>query len=247
MLPALVLQDGSKVKNTLNPYSGPLKPADVVEGITAAQQNARRLLDDAKLLLEAGRFPSSAALAILSIEERGKSILLKRLALLSKPDELKATWREYRNHRAKNAGWIIPSLVMDGVRTMHGMATAIDPNAEHAALLDALKQISLYTDCLGKAHWSIPNDVIDEELARSLVASAELMWGGHSVTVREIELWSEIVGPHYNLGSMREAVVQWQTVMHKEGLSDVLPEALEAFMRGAPIEMRKPTTKHSGQ
>jgi AbiV family abortive infection protein len=234
------------LKNTLNQYAGHLTAAAVAKGISAAQENARRLLDDARLLLVAGRLPSAAALAILSMEERGKTILLKRLALVSDPADLKNTWREYRSHRAKNAGWIIPQLVNEGVRTMHGMAKALDQNAEHAGLLDALKQISLYSDCLGKAHWSIPTEVIDESLVQSLVASAELMWGGRSVTVREIELWSEIVGPHYNRSRMSEAVVQWQHAMVAEGLSDTLPETLEAFMRGEPIEVGETAGKDAG-
>lgn len=231
------------LKNTLNPYAGPLTPAQVAQGISAAQENARRLLEDAKLLLDAGRLPSAAALAILSIEERGKTIVLKRLALVSDPADLKKTWSEYRSHRAKNTGWIIPQLVNEGVRTMHGMAPAVDPNAEHAGLLDALKQISLYSDCLGQAHWSVPNEIIDEALVQSLMSSAEMMWGGRSVTTREIQLWAEIVGPHYNRSRMREAIVQWQHAMVAEGLSDTPPETLEAFMRGEPIDVGQPDAK----
>ncbi len=119
---------------------------------------------------------------------------------------------------------------------MQSMATVVDYNAEHAVVLDALKQISFYTDCLAKAHWSIPNEVIDEPLVRSLVSSAEMMWGGRSITTREIELWAEIVGPHYNQARMAEAVIEWQHAMVAEGLSDTSPKELEAFMRGEPIE-----------
>ncbi|MBN1085452.1 AbiV family abortive infection protein [Erwinia aphidicola] len=36
---------------------------------------------------------------------------------------------------------------------------------EHPFALDQLKQISFYTDCLGKAHWSIPDNVIDRDTA----------------------------------------------------------------------------------
>lgn len=234
------------MKKVLNQYEGPLTPAQVAKGISAAQENARRLLDDAKVLLDAGRLPSAAALAILSIEERGKTFLLKRLALGGGTAGLKKTWREYRNHRSKNTGWIIPQLAHEGARTLHGMATAVDANAEHAWLLDALKQISLYTDCLGKAHWSVPSEVIDEALVRSLVASAEMMWGGRSVSEREIELWVEIVGPHVSRSSMSEAIVQFQHALVAEGISDTLPETLEAFMRGEVIDFGNPAAKVTG-
>lgn len=227
------------MKKILKSYSGPLTPEQISEGISAAQANALRLLDDARLLLEAGRFPSATALAILSIEERGKTIILKRLAIVRDPADLKAAWRDYRSHRAKNAGWIIPHLVKQGARTMLSMAGSVDSNAEHAAVLDALKQVSFYTDCLGKRHWSVPAEVIDEDLARSMIASAEMMWGGQSITVREVELWTQIVGPQYNQSGMAAAVVQWQHAMLEEGLSETEPEKLAAFIRGMPVEVEK--------
>ena len=225
------------LKKILKSYTGPLTPEQISEGIYAAQANALRLLDDAKFLLQAGRFPSAAALAILSMEERGKTIILKHLAIVRESADLKAAWRDYRSHRAKNAGWIIPQLVSQGAKTMQDMAVSVDPNAEHSVLLDALKQVSFYTDCLGNRHWSVPNEVIDEELARSLVTSAEMMWGSRSVTVRELELWTQIVGPHYNQSGMAAAVIHWQHAMLTEGLSDVEPEKLAAFMQGMPVDV----------
>ena len=234
------------MKNILNPYVGPLTPKQIAKGISAAQANALRLLDDARLLLEAERFPSAAALAILSMEERGKVIILKNLAIVKDPADVNATWRDYRNHRAKNAGWIIPRLVKLGARTLFSMADSVDPNAEHAAVLDAVKQVSFYTDCLGKRHWSVPTEVINEGLARSMIASAEMMWGGKSITVRELELWAQIVGPHYKQRGMMAAVVEWQHAMLKEGLSKIEPEELAAFMRGTPVEVdNKIITKSS--
>ena len=227
------------MKSQLRPYSGPLTPAQITDGIAAAQANALRLLDDAKLLLEAERYPSATALAILSMEERGKVIILKHLALVKEPLDVKGAWREYRNHRAKNAGWIIPNLVREGARTMRDMAAGVDPEAEHTGLLDALKQVSFYTDCLADRHWSIPTSVINQGLARSIVASAEMMWNASTVTLREVELWSQIVGPHYNQPGMMDAVIQWQHSMVAEGLSETAPATLEAFMRGEPIEVRQ--------
>lgn len=229
------------MKSHLPPYGGPLTTAQIVEGIAAAQDNALRLINDAKVLLEASRYPSANALAILAMEERGKVTILKRLALVSDPTDVKASWREYRNHRAKNAGWIIPYLVGRGARTMMDMADAVDDKAEHTGLLDALKQVSFYTDCLGDRHWSIPEQVINEGLARSMIAAAEAMWGAQAVSFREVELWGRIVGPHYNKPTMMDAVLRWQSVMVEEGLTDTPVEALEAFMRGNPVEVGAPT------
>ncbi len=50
-------------------YKGRLSAGQIAAGMNAARKNAKRLLEDAKLLLEAKRFPTACSLAILSIEE----------------------------------------------------------------------------------------------------------------------------------------------------------------------------------
>ncbi|MEM1191776.1 MAG: AbiV family abortive infection protein [Pseudomonadota bacterium] len=219
-------------KSLLKPYIGPLNPKEIKDGIAFAQANALRLLGDAKLLLDAKRYPTATALAILSLEEQGKITILKRFALLSDPDEVKLAWKEYRNHRSKNAGWIIPQLAAGGARSMKDMESAVDSKSEHSAVLDSLKQVSLYTDCLAAAHWSSPDNVIKEELAQSIVWSADVMWGAKEVTLREIELWREIVGPYYKQPGMMDAVLRWQKAMVDEGLSEIEPRELAKFMSG---------------
>ncbi len=228
------------MKSAIQSYAGPLNPAQIAAGIEAAQGNAIRLIEDAKVLFDAKRLPSATALAILSMEERGKVTILKRLAGMDDPAGVKTVWKEYRSHRAKNAGWIIPDLVRDGARTMQAMALAVEKDEEHSVILDALKQVSFYTDCLGKQHWSIPTNVVDEALAKSMIAAAELMWGAKPVAVREIELWAEIVGPHHAKTTMVEAVLQWQSAMIAEGLSDTPIEALAAFMTGELVTVGDP-------
>lgn len=218
----------------LQPYGGELSPVEIADGIAAAQSNASRLIADAKLLADAGRFPSATVLAILAIEERGKAIILKRLAIVP-ADKLKETWRDYRSHRAKNAGWAMPVLLAEGARTMTDFAPLVDKKADHAAMLDALKQVALYTDCLGEKHWSKPEEVIESDLARVLIEIAERMMGDRTVTVREVELWREIVAPHYAKPEMAEAVIRCEEALKKEGLKDTAIEELRAFMEGEPI------------
>lgn len=220
----------------LQSYTGELSPAEIANGIAAAQANATRLIEDAKLLADAGRNPSAAALAILAIEERGKVIILKRMAIIPE-DKLKETWRDYRNHRAKNAGWIIPLILGGGGRTLKDFALTVDKKGDHAAMLDALKQVAFYTDCLGKKNWSKPADIIEAELARSLIEIAEGMLGEKPVTAREIEIWREIVTPHFGKPEMREAVIRCEEALKKEGLKDTPIEGLRAFMEGRPIKV----------
>jgi len=152
------------MKSHLPSYAGPLTASQIAAGIEAAQANANRLVEDAKVLFEAKRFPSATALAILSTEERGRVSILKRLALVNAPAHVKAVWKEYRSHRAKNSGWIIPDLVPGGARTMTDMASPVDKDGDHTCILNALKQVSFYTDRLGNRHWSISTEVSMKEL-----------------------------------------------------------------------------------
>jgi AbiV family abortive infection protein len=59
-------------------YRGQLSASQVAEGMNAATRNARRLADDAKIMVDAERYPTAAALAALSIEERGKLAIFAR-------------------------------------------------------------------------------------------------------------------------------------------------------------------------
>lgn len=215
----------------LKSYAGPLGAGDVVDGVEAAQRNAERLLADAKILLDNGRWPSALALAILSIEEKGKVTILKRLSLTTDPTIIAKVWKEYRSHRAKNAGWILPELAASGARTMTELASAVDAKGDHTNLLDSLKQISFYSDCLGAKNWSEPDEVVTESLARNIVQIAEIIWPSRPVTLREIELWIQIVSPAYDKPEMRQAVIQFAKAMNDEGLSDLTPEQMDAFMR----------------
>lgn len=65
----------------------------------ALEQNAQRLLDDAELLRKSRRYPSAAALAVLSLEEAGKLALLGGLFDLKPPTDRK----DLRSHKGKQA------------------------------------------------------------------------------------------------------------------------------------------------
>ena len=223
------------MKSKLSQYTGELEPPQVAHGMNAADRNARRLAEDAKLLLEADRFPTATALAVLSIEESGKIPILRQL--VSAPNtERKRIWREYRSHQKKNVMWILPILVASGARDLDSLAPAADVSGEHTALIDQLKQISLYTDCLGNAHWSEPENAIDGELARLLVSTAELLARSSSTTAEEIELWKKHMAPVYGapLDVQKAALVNWFSALKENGLRDEddAPPSAEEFFLG---------------
>jgi AbiV family abortive infection protein len=164
------------VKKSLDQYKGRLSPEQIAEGMNAAVRNATRLVDDANLLLQRKRFRSAVALAILAIEEAGKSPILRRMSVVQDdPKALKDCWRDYRSHTKKYVSWLLPQLYVDGARRLDDLYSLHAEGASHPFALEQLKQISLYTDCLGNAHWSIPEDEIDEQRAKMLVQNSRVL------------------------------------------------------------------------
>ena len=221
-------------KTKLTQYSGKLNAAHITLGMNAARRNACRLADDAKSLFDIASYSTATALAILSIEESGKESILRGLALAPNAKRRRELWKAYRSHRSKNVAWIIPELFLKGARTLESLQLASDPSAEHTALLNMLKQISLYTDCLGASHWSEPQHAIDENLSRALVNTADLLARENEVTEREIELWIEHMGPtcSESLDRQKASLSKYYAAMRENGLWEDGTISLDTFLWG---------------
>lgn len=219
-------------KNRLEQYSSRLTTSEIAVGMNAAAANARRLLEDAETMLSSGRYPSAFCLAVLSIEESGKLPILRALALARDQKELSDVWRDFRSHRSKNKMWILLDMFMNGARRLEEFRPMFADDAEHASLLDNLKQIGFYTDCLGKRHWSIPDEVIDQSLASQIVAIAAILAPKRQVTEKEIALWVKHMKPvwHRNQEHMEAGLSAWHREMVASGLSDADPETMERFI-----------------
>ncbi|WP_440973307.1 AbiV family abortive infection protein [Pseudomonas koreensis] len=227
------------MQQKLDSYKGPLSITQIADGMNAALRNAARLAKDARLLVDADRLPSAVSLAILSIEEAGKISILRALAFAENEQDLKTEWRRYRSHTSKNLQWILPQLMASGARSLNDMRPLFDEDSDHPQLLDQLKQIGFYTDCLGsKAHWSIPEEVIDLDLAKMLVNTAEILSSGSQTTEREIALWIEHLGPVWKQSDreMKQALVDWYGAMQAEGLKEAGPNKMEQFARGGLVD-----------
>jgi AbiV family abortive infection protein len=216
----------------LQAYRGPLSATEIAAGINAANANALRLVEDAELLLNSGRVPSAASLAALSIEEAGKVSILRRLSTATPRDEVAAAWKSYRSHTQKNAHWILPDLAAKGARKLDDLRPLFEKDAEHPFLLDQIKQLGFYTDCLGNQHWSIPLEVVEEELARNLIQTAKALVGKRETTVQEIELWVQYVGaaPKDDLSESKKALVNWYAAMQAAGLRPNGTNEMERFI-----------------
>ena len=158
------------MKTQVKPYRGTLSAQQIVDGMNAAIRNARRLAYDAKTMLERSRYPTAVALAILSIEEREKVRILRLIAIAPNDKLLQVGWNAYVDHKSKNASWILPDMIAQGVRGLDTLGPLLDRKSEHAELLDQFKKIALYSDCLGNARWSEPEELVNKEIA-SLVVS----------------------------------------------------------------------------
>lgn len=221
-------------KNRLDQYKGTLSASEVADGINAAIQNAKRLAADAELLLENKRYPSAASIAILSIEESGKVSILRGLSVARGGEDLKESWREYRSHTKKNAAWILADLVKSGARKLEEFRPIFEKDAEHPLLLDQVKQLGFYTDCLSKKHWSTPEVVIDENLAEMMVGIAKIFVSDKIITEQEIELWIKHIGPVWkqNMGWMQQALENWYHEMQECGLAPDGENAMKEFIQG---------------
>ncbi len=220
-------------KRKLDSFKGKLSADQVAAGINAAIQNAKRLADDASLLFKAGRFPSAASLAILSIEESGKVSILRSLALAKTNEDIADAWRDYRSHTKKNVSWLLPQLSAQGARKLDDFKSLFEESSDHPYLLDQLKQIAFYTDCLGGAHWSIPQKVIDESLAKMLIHVAELLARNKHVSKTEIELWIKHIGPVWKRDPswMKQALCNWYREMQDVGLAPAGENEMEKFIK----------------
>ncbi|WLI89602.1 AbiV family abortive infection protein [Massilia sp. R2A-15] len=216
----------------LQAYRGALSATEIAAGINAANANALRLVEDAEVLLNSGRVPSAASLASLSIEEAGKVSILRQLSTATSKDEVAAAWKSYRSHTHKNALWILPDLAASGARKLDDLRPLFEKDAEHPFVLDQIKQLGFYTDCLGNQHWSIPLEVIDEELARNLIQTAKTLVGKRETTVQEIELWVQFVGaaPRDDLSESQNALVNWYAAMQAAGLRPKGANEMERFI-----------------
>jgi len=219
-------------KEKLDQYRGKLTPEQIAAGMNAAAQNSQRLVADADALLKAGRYPSAASLAILSIEESGKVSILRGLALAKTAEQLKEAWKDYRSHRSKNFAWIMPDLVARGARTLDQVLPTVDPYSEHPRVLDGVKQLGFYTDRLGDANWSTPSEAIGKELAARLVGTAKALARAREITPKEMELWIEHLGPVWKgpMAWMKTALLEWHSAMREAGIE--VKGDMEAFVRG---------------
>lgn len=218
----------------LNRYLGRLSSAQIAQGINCANANAKRLLADAELLCQNGRYPSAVGMAILAIEEAGKEPVLRTVALARNAEELKTSWKDYRTHTEKNRLLAVLNITASGANKLEDYKPLFFGH-EYPQLIENLKQVSFYTDCLEKAHWSTPTEVIDEKMAKQIVVCAKLIIDAkHVVAEKEIELLLKHLRPVWKIDFklMKAAMKDYLIEMLRLGLIEGSAEDVISFVDG---------------
>src|SRR5260370_21921451 len=130
------------VARRLDPCAGRLSAEQIAAGMNADEDNAARLLADAQLLLDAGRYPTAASVAILCIEEAAKVSILRRIATCKDDTERRELWSAYRSHRCKNRHSINPGPGAHPGERHRGFGALAE-----SGTIDILKRVGCYSHC----------------------------------------------------------------------------------------------------
>ena len=213
----------SQRKSKPKPYRGPLTADTAATGIIAAKSNAKRLFDDAQLLLEKGRFPSACALAALSIEENSKPAFIRKLLLAETTEEVRKGWLLFASHHDKAAPWIVPSLVASNPETYEDFVERFMMTRD-PVLLDSLKQLSIYVGCYGSSHWAAPDAVIEREQADTVISAAKVLILSGQVSEldspKALVLWKTHMTGCFSVGyvTANDMVIEFFSEARKAGL-----------------------------
>lgn len=217
----------------MNAYRGMLSLEQITAGMNCAIKNALRLRDDAATMLANGRYPTAFTLAVLAVEEYGKLGIFRRMATARTDEEMQPLWKEFTQHTAKNIGWpaldTARAMLKKGPVKLDDLKPIFVKGAEHTKHLDRIKQFAMYVDCVGPKVWAAPGACISEGDATDMVriASEHIGQRTRDVTVREMEIWRDVVGPD----ATYEGLVKWYAAMQSEGLFAPGPNAMEQFVR----------------
>lgn len=222
----------------LQPYRGELRAFDAASGIQAARLNARALLESSQLLLNERRYAHAIALAVLADEEAAKGMLIMGIFLgVRQPAD---AWKDYRSHTAKTAhyNFAIESRAHAEFGPLSDdLATAAREGGPTPEIMDATKQLSLYSDCFADGEqvaWHLPANWATEEFAVQVVnETIALVTGLRDYPPDELEVWRQHWDAGRTAGSRPESVVRrlhdelLARGMIKQGQWDPVLRALE--------------------
>ena len=158
-----------------------ISPTAYARGVTVCLENARSLLDDALVLLEAKRRARATALAILALEEGDK---VRRLLLLCMgPGEAKREWEAFRLHGPRLSASL--SILTHGDYSFLPRSWAsIRPKRRGSGWIGDLPHIAgmlrercFYADLLRDGTWSVPSRMVPRGVCEAIIGIANVFLG----------------------------------------------------------------------
>lgn len=207
------------MKKKINQYKGKLSATETANGMNIAEQNAFRLVEDATILLDSKRYPTACSLAVLALEELGKIVLLRVMALTTSDSERVEFWKSYRSHTDKNILWLMQVFTIIRSKFSDDSKSIFNEASDNSIKFDQVKQLGFYSDCLGKSLWWNPSK-INKDTARKFVKFAKRLAKNNKHTEKEIEIWCKYMGPlwkskNYNKQAMNDC----SDALEKVGIS----------------------------
>jgi AbiV family abortive infection protein len=188
-----------------SPFSGTISIADATRATNLIQDNAARLVEDAKLLLEAERYPTAAMLATMALEESSRVYFPLELVLSDHERRLEECWRKFRRDR-HDFPWAI-------LRRDDGLMN----DAELNGMLSFIRTLGRRTECIEPGVWIDPQNLISRDLAQEIVKTAELFCS-HRVTPRSLEIWAEAARTLPRNATNQTALEKYRSMLESEGL-----------------------------
>ena len=148
----------------------------------AVLENAKRLTDEADLLLASGRWPAAFESAYFAREEAAKSAIVFGAAYIVAGDPArinwKAFWSTWRDHQKKSVGFVMMAklyerLFEQGQTGGVNLQQDDELESEEALQLRTEREAALYVNWDGGIH--TPWDAISEDRAREMAAKARKM------------------------------------------------------------------------
>jgi AbiV family abortive infection protein len=182
---------------------------DTIDVSKEVLENADRLLNDARLLFEHGRFPTSASLAILSIEEFGKAIRGMSVGHLEKQKAaisfgLINHFVEHLKSRGLSVQRFDPTTERQPKprnpaleRKVEEALTALDESHLrgiegdiHNKDIAAIKNRGFYVDLDNAGNVVSLPDAIDSTIAKRLIDTAHELIHSHTAMTETLIAWS---------------------------------------------------------
>lgn len=173
----------------IHPYRGDIPAEQIVQGMEAIDRNSKEILDDAKLLLEDGRYARALSLSVIVLEESAKKSTLLAMYAVKANDKLrKKVWQEYRSHTSKSSFLVRREAVHGAFEGQN-----IEEKSQRIGkIMDLYKQLGLYADSYetdeGGKSWFIPSESITPDIAKRTFKMISNQVGGAGGESEEEEI-----------------------------------------------------------